>query len=128
MLVRIKGKGLKLNGKWCYKGAEVEIEETEYEKNKDYLDVIEEDDRTSIPEIPVSDEERELEELKTKAKELGIKNYFLMKKETLKKMIAEKEAPLFGQKAEEDDDEDNTDSDDTEKNDDNTNVEENPEE
>lgn len=128
MLVRVKGKGLKLNKEWCYKGAEVEIEEAEYEKNKDYLDVIEEkDDNTLIPEIPVSDEEKELEELRTKAKELGIKNYYLMKIDTLKKLIDEKEAPLFGVKTQEDadkEDEDGTDD----KDDSTTDKEENPEE
>ena len=106
MLVRVKGKGLKLNKQWHYKGAEVEIEEAEYEKNKEHLDILKEDENTpQIPQVPgledKDDEEIELQELRKKGKELGIKNAHLMGKEKLEQAIAEKEAPMFGEKTEE---------------------------
>ena len=40
--VRVKGPGVKLKNKWCYIGDEAIIDEQEYEKNKEYIDVIEE--------------------------------------------------------------------------------------
>lgn len=107
MLVKVKGKGLKLNKQWHYKGAEVEIEEAEYEKNKEYLDILKED--ASIPQVPQipgaddkDEEEIKLQELRAKGKELGIKNAHLMGKEKLEQAIAEKEAPLFGEKNDKD--------------------------
>lgn len=102
MLVRVKGKGVKLNGKWCYKNDETIIDEIEYKENKEFLDIIEDEETEQLPQIPnendKDDEEIELQQLKSKAKELGIKNAHLMKKETLEELIAEKEAPMFGQR------------------------------
>lgn len=102
MLVRVKEKGVKLSGKWCYKNDEREIDEVEYEKNKDFVDIIKEDIQEQIPQVPGEDdkdpEEIELQELRAKAKELGIRNYHIMKKENLEKAIENKTAPMFGTK------------------------------
>lgn len=99
MIVKVKGKGVKLSGKWCFKNEEAEIDEVEYEKNKEYVDIIKEDVKEpQIPQVPNNndqdEEEIQLQELRTKAKALGIKNAHLMKKENLEKLIAEKENPL----------------------------------
>lgn len=47
--VRVKGEGVKLANKWCYINDEAIIDEEEYERNKEYVDVIE---RIEEPEIP----------------------------------------------------------------------------
>lgn len=94
MLVKVKGKGVKLNGKWCYKGEMAEIDEIEYEENKKFLDIIEDEEGPKLPQVPGKpdeDDEDELQELRLKAKELGIRNYHLMGKEKLELAIAEKE-------------------------------------
>ena len=39
--VRVKGTGVKLANKWCYIGDEDTVDEQEFEKNKEYVDVIE---------------------------------------------------------------------------------------
>lgn len=115
MIVKVKGKGVKLSGKWCFKGEEAEIDEVEYEKNKEYVDIIKEDVKEpQIPQVPnkndQDEEEVQLQELREKAKGLGIKNAHLMKKENLEKLIAEKEAPLFGAMKEENSDENHEDT------------------
>lgn len=40
--VKVNGPGVKLANKWCYIGDEAIIDEEEYERNKEYVDVIEE--------------------------------------------------------------------------------------
>ena len=40
--VIVKGPALKLNGKWCYDKDTAIVSEDVYEKNKKYLDVVEE--------------------------------------------------------------------------------------
>ena len=109
MLIRVRGKGIKLNGKWCYKDEEVIIDEAQYEENKNYVDIIEDEEGETLPTVPETndkdDDQIKLLELRTKAKELGIRNYHLMGKEKLEEQIAEKEAPLFGQKTDEKPDE-----------------------
>lgn len=126
MLVRVKEKGVKLSGKWCYKNDEREIDEVEYEKNKDFVDIIKEDIQEQIPQVPGEDdkdpEEIELQELRAKAKELGIRNYHIMKKENLEKAIAEKE-----KSTDENPDENNTDVDNEETEVGDTNVGDNAE-
>lgn len=134
-----KNAGVKLNGKWCFKGNEAIISEEEYNLKKSFVDVIEDIKETNerVIEIVVKDETIELEELrkdlelyvenykketadpsaenvnnaepsaekntgdnsdeelnalKEKAKELGIKNVHNMKKETLIAKIEEAEA------------------------------------
>lgn len=128
MIVKVKGKGVKLSGKWCFKGEEAEIDEVEYEKNKEYVDIIKEDVKEpEIPQVPnkndQDEEEIQLQELRAKAKKLGIRNSHLMGKEKLEQAIAEKEAPLFGEKKEEETD---TNADNNEN--DNPTGEENPQE
>ena len=106
MKVRVKEEGIKL-----------------YERNKDFVDIIEDEEGPNLPQIPSKEdeepkqsdandaedaekektEEEILMELRMKAKELGIKNYHLMGKEKLETAIAEKEAPLFGANPEEND-------------------------
>lgn len=90
MLVKVKGKGVKLNGKWCYKEEEATINEAEWEENKEYLDIIKDDEGDKLPQVPENDE-NELLELRKKGKELGIKNAHLMGKEKLEQLIAEKD-------------------------------------
>ena len=120
--VRVKGPGVKLANKWCYIGDEATVDEQEFEKNKEYVDVIEEiEEPKTEPENPINpegeqndgtdindgtndegensgenknetSEDEELEALKEKAKELGIKNAHNMKKETLIAKIEEAKA------------------------------------
>lgn len=97
--VRVKGEGVKLANRWCFINDEAIIDEATYENNKEFVDIIEDEEIEQLPEIPnedeKDDEEIELQELRLQAKELGIKNAYLMKKEKLEKLIAEKEAPMF---------------------------------
>lgn len=119
--VRVKGPGVKLANKWCYIGDEATVDEQEFEKNKEYVDVIEEiEEPKTEPENPINpegeqndgtdindgtndegensgenknetSEDEELEALKARAKELNIKVTANMKKETIIKKIEEKE-------------------------------------
>lgn len=75
-----KNAGVKLNGKWCFKGNEAIISEEEYNSKKSFVDVIEDIKETNerVIEIVVKDETIELEELR-KDLELYVENY---KKET----------------------------------------------
>ena len=95
MLVKVKGKGVKLNGIWKYKNEEAEISETEWEENKEYVDIIKDDEGEKLPQVPDKNdkdpEETELLELRKKGKELGIKNAHFMGKEKLKQLIQEYE-------------------------------------
>ena len=104
--VRVKGPGVKLANQWCFKNDEAVIDAEELEKNKDYVEVIEELENNSDTEgKSKSDNENpegegtnpeetdeELEALKIRAKNLGIKVKKNMKKETLIKKIQEKTA------------------------------------
>ena len=110
--VKLIGPGLKLNNSWHWCGEEVVISDEEYEKNKNYLNVLEDLENEIVPnneedkdtndnsnndlvDKQENDEEssddEELEILREKAKELGISNCGRMKKETLIEKIAEKE-------------------------------------
>ena len=130
--VRVKGEGVKLANRWCFINDEAIIDKEEYEKNKEYVDVIEEiEEPKEDPEVLTSkeqvgagenpnpednqkdgsdtnddtndkgensgedqndnNEDEELEALKERAKELGIKNTHNMKKETLIAKIQETE-------------------------------------
>ena len=40
--VRVKGEGVKLANRWCFINDEAIIDKEEYEKNKEYVDIIEE--------------------------------------------------------------------------------------
>lgn len=96
MKIKVKGKGVKLSGKWCFKNEEVEIDEAEYEKNKEYVVIIKEDTQKPLePEIPGEDIKlEELKILREKGKKLGIKNAHVMGKEKLEQLIEEKEFEL----------------------------------
>lgn len=110
MKVKVKGKGVKLNGVWIYKGEEAIIDEEQYEENKEFVDIIEDEEGPQLPQVPGKedeDNEDELQELRAKAKELGTRNYHLMGKEKLELAIAEKE-----KSTDENPDENNTDVDD----------------
>jgi len=94
MKVKVKEEGIKLNGTWKFKGEEAVIDEEQYEKNKDFLDIIEDEEGPKLPQVPGKedeDNEEELKKLRAKGKELGIKNAHLMGKEKLELVIAEKE-------------------------------------
>ena len=114
--VKLIGPGLKLNNSWKWCGDIVEITDEEYEKNKNFLELLEdinEDEKNdtsegtndtnknSTTENDASEEgentdgedeeiDEELEIIRVKAKELGI-NPGRMKKETLLAKIKEKE-------------------------------------
>lgn len=94
MKVKVKGKGVKLNGIWIYKGEEAIIDEEQYEENKEFVDIIEDEEGPQLPQVPGKEDEdnkEELQELRAKAKELGVRNAHLMGKEKLELAIAEKE-------------------------------------
>lgn len=120
--VRVTGPGVKLNNVWCYINEEAVIDEKQYKENEKYVEVIEEIEETKTEEVktaapaiqtetveekkqednnPESNEktendeqteDEELDALKEKAKELGIKNAHNMKKETLIARIEEAKA------------------------------------
>ena len=120
--VRVTGPGVKLNNIWCYINEEAVIDEKQYKENEKYVEVIEEIEETKTEEVktaapavqtetveekkqednnPESNEktendeqteDEELDALKEKAKELGIKNAHNMKKETLIARIEEAKA------------------------------------
>lgn len=100
MKVQVKGVGVKLAGKWCYKGDIAEITEKEYEFNKEYLEVLEGEKKSTKtnneqkPKTAGETEDIELKVLREKAKDLGIKGASNMKKETLEAKIAELEKQL----------------------------------
>lgn len=115
MKVRVKEEGIKLNGTWKFQGEEAVIDEEQYEKNKEFIDIIEDEEGPTLPQIPSGDEDNEkdaeeieLVELRKKAKELGVRNCHLMGKERLEQVIAEIEAPVFGSKNEEDESDEGT--------------------
>ena len=103
MIVKVKGKAVKLNGKWCYKGETENITLEQYEGKEKYLEIVEADEEVEeLPQVPGEDVveenqqeetevDEELEELKEKAKSLDIKVTANMKKETIIKKIQEKE-------------------------------------
>ena len=64
--VIVKGPALKLNGKWCYDKDTTIVSEDVYEKNKKYLDVVEEisEKKERTITIMVKDETIDLKELK----------------------------------------------------------------
>lgn len=74
--VIVKGPALKLNGKWCYDKDTAIVSEDVYEKNKKYLDVVEEisDKNERTITIMVKDETINLKELKQEL-ELYVENY-----------------------------------------------------
>ena len=120
--VRVTGPGVKLNNVWCYINEEAVIDEKQYKENEKYVEVIEDIEETKTEEVktaapavqtetveekkqednnPESNEkiendeqteDEELDALKEKAKELGIKNAHNMKKETLIARIEEAKA------------------------------------
>ena len=117
--VRVKGEGVKLANKWCFINEEATIDLEEYERNKEYVDIIEEiEEPKTDSEVSTSNEEastgesqnpegdngennksedEELDALKERAKELGIKNTHNMKKETLIAKIQETEEASTGE-------------------------------
>lgn len=65
MLVKVKGKAIKLNGRWCYKGETEEITLEQYEGKEKYLEIIEADKEVEeLPQVPGEDvvEEQSQEE------------------------------------------------------------------
>lgn len=125
MKVKVKGKGVKLNGIWIYKGEEAIIDEEQYEENKEFVDIIEDEEGPQLPQVPGKEDEdnkEELQELRAKAKELGVRNAHLMGKEKLELAIAEKE-----KSTDENPDENNTDVDNEETEVGDTNVGDNAE-
>lgn len=104
MKVQVKGIGVKLAGKWCYKGDIAEITEEEYSENEKYLIVLEgaTPKKTEQKTQKKDEEDTELKVLREKAKELGIRGANMMKKETLEAKIAEMEKKIENPDDEED--------------------------
>lgn len=77
-----KSAGVKLNGKWCFKGQNEIVSDEEYNANKEFVDVIEDirENNERVIEIVVKDENIDLEELKKDIEEY-VENY---KKEEVK--------------------------------------------
>lgn len=77
-----KKAGVKLNGKWCFKGQNEIVSDEEYNANKEFVDVIEDirENNERVIEIVVKDENIDLEELKKDIEEY-VENY---KKEEVK--------------------------------------------
>ena len=48
--VRVKGEGVKLANRWCFINDEAIIDLEEYERNKEYVDIIEEIEKASTGE------------------------------------------------------------------------------
>lgn len=48
MIVKVKGAGVKLAGKWCFKDEATEVNKEEYEENKEYVEVIQEDKKQEV--------------------------------------------------------------------------------
>jgi len=95
--VKVKGVGIKLQGQWKFKGETATITQEEYRENEKYLEVINgKIEKTQIntkPENPEGEdiEDKELETLREKAKELGIRGAHNMRKENLIAKIEEVE-------------------------------------
>ncbi len=47
MIVKVKGAGVKLAGKWCFINETAEISKEEYENNKEYVEIIEADKKVT---------------------------------------------------------------------------------
>ena len=65
MIVKVKGKAVKLNGKWCYKGETENITLEQYEGKEKYLEIVEADEEVEeLPQVPGEDvvEENQQEE------------------------------------------------------------------
>lgn len=65
MLVKVKGKAIKLNGRWCYKGETEEITLEQYEGKEKYLEIVKADKEVKeLPQVPGEDivEEQSQEE------------------------------------------------------------------
>ena len=71
MIVKVKGKAVKLNGKWCYKGETENITLEQYEGKEKYLEIIEADKEVEeLPQVPGEDViEEESQEEKTEVDE-----------------------------------------------------------
>lgn len=73
MIVKVKGKAVKLNGKWCYKGETENITLEQYEGKEKYLEIVEADEEVEeLPQVPGEDiveeqsqEETEIDEEET---------------------------------------------------------------
>ena len=74
--VVVKGSGIKLNNKWCFKGQEEIISEDEYIANKEFVNVLEDirESNERVIEVVVTDETIDIEELK-KDLENYVENY-----------------------------------------------------
>ena len=72
MLVKVKGKAIKLNGRWCYKGETEEITLEQYEGKEKYLEIVKADKEVKeLPQVPGEDvvEEQSQEETEVNEEE-----------------------------------------------------------
>lgn len=73
--VRVKGEGVKLANKWCFINEEATIDLEEYERNKEYVDIIEEIEEAKTDlEVPTSNEGASTEESQNPEGEQDISN------------------------------------------------------
>ncbi len=99
--VKVKGPAVKLQGQWKFKGETATITQEEYKENEKNLELlkgkVEKPQGNPNPEKPQGNNEgedegdKELETLREKAKELGIRGAHNMKKENLIAKIEEAE-------------------------------------
>lgn len=99
--VKVKGPALKLQGQWKFKGETAIITEEEYKENEEYLELVNGEIEMSVGNTKKektqgdnkgeNGEDKELETLREKAKELGIRGAHNMKKENLIDKIEEAE-------------------------------------
>lgn len=70
MLVKVKGKAIKLNGRWCYKGETEEITLEQYEGKEKYLEIVKADKEVKeLPQVPGEDVVEEQSQEKTEVDE-----------------------------------------------------------
>lgn len=89
MIVKVKNIPVRHNGQLFGAGMEFEMERADYEKIKQHLDVVDESDKPSK-----ADADPELDALRIRGKELGVKSFHNLGKEKLIAAIAEKEEEL----------------------------------
>lgn len=70
MIVKVKGKAVKLNGKWCYKGETENITLEQYAGKEKYLEIVEADEEVEeLPQVPGEDVEEEQSQEETEIDE-----------------------------------------------------------
>ena len=59
MKVKVREEGIKLNGVWKFKGEETVIDEEQYERNKNFLNIIEDEECPKLPQKTSKEDEEQ---------------------------------------------------------------------